>query len=207
MLGMLIEDDPVQALVWAEKMRAQGVEDVMVSHSLSEAETMLRHARPEVFVVDVTLPDGDGDDYAKKLRTRYPKAKVVPTSAVDSLQARPGVTPKAELEDHLAAVIRSKRLPGLLKWLWPVVAAAAAYGLSFLDDRFVPRSDFDAMQDDVAEVRKRFEAFESDMTDEVKAVKSEVTEARSQLHTMERTVERAAKNTDLLIESIIRKQP
>jgi two-component system KDP operon response regulator KdpE len=64
---LVVEDDrEIRALVQAS-LSVEGFE-VQTAASLSEAHAMLRHSPPDVIVLDLGLPDGDGESLLAALR-------------------------------------------------------------------------------------------------------------------------------------------
>lgn len=81
--------------------------------SLAEAECAVQASRPDVITLDTDLPDGDGLEFARKLRERYPDLGIVILTAADQDTAlfravRCGasafVTKAAPVEEFVAAI-------------------------------------------------------------------------------------------------------
>jgi len=67
---LVVEDDrEIRSLIQS----ALGVEgfDVQTAVSVSEAKAMLQHATPDVVLLDLGLPDGDGQDLVLAIRKRH----------------------------------------------------------------------------------------------------------------------------------------
>lgn len=56
---LLVEDDPVLALLLAEALTDHGVKEVVTCRSTQEALEALRKRRPDVIVLDIHLADSD----------------------------------------------------------------------------------------------------------------------------------------------------
>ncbi|HSN68300.1 MAG TPA: ATP-binding protein, partial [Thermoanaerobaculia bacterium] len=77
---LLVEDDPESRRVIATILRAAGAE-VRQAASVAEARRELELRRPDLVVSDIAMPDEDGYDMIKDLRTRY-RADPIPTIAL-----------------------------------------------------------------------------------------------------------------------------
>ena len=67
---LIVEDDKeIRALIRAS-LSVEGF-DVQTAVSLSEATAMLMHALPDVLLLDLGLPDGDGMDLVREIRKHH----------------------------------------------------------------------------------------------------------------------------------------
>ncbi|GGJ92903.1 DNA-binding response regulator [Streptomyces camponoticapitis] len=80
---LLVEDEPSIADVLTIALRYHRFE-VMVAGSVREAAEAVRRTRPDVALLDVMLPDGDGRDIAHQLRLSRPEMAVVFLTARDA---------------------------------------------------------------------------------------------------------------------------
>jgi two-component system KDP operon response regulator KdpE len=64
---LVVEDDGEIRGVLRTSLAAEGF-DVLTAVSVSEATALLEHARPDVVVLDLGLPDGDGADLVRRVR-------------------------------------------------------------------------------------------------------------------------------------------
>jgi len=64
-----VEDEDSISEPFAELLRAEGFEPV-VARTAAEALTLAEEIRPDVVLLDVMLPDGDGRDVCRELRRR-----------------------------------------------------------------------------------------------------------------------------------------
>ena len=48
-----------------------------ISHSLAECRSALAFKRPDILLLDIQLPDGNGIDFCKEMRQKYPKLKIL----------------------------------------------------------------------------------------------------------------------------------
>ncbi|MFA9429873.1 response regulator [Egicoccus sp. AB-alg2] len=86
---LLVEDHRVLAEALAEALgAATGVEVCGIATTLAEAHTLTAACEPDVVVMDVRLPDGDGADGVPDLLRLRPEAKVVLLSASTSRDVR-----------------------------------------------------------------------------------------------------------------------
>ena len=66
---LVVEDDREIRALMQSSLSVEGF-DVQTAVSLSEASAMLRHSPPDVVVLDLGLPDGDGVDLVRCMRQR-----------------------------------------------------------------------------------------------------------------------------------------
>lgn len=66
---LLVEDDPDIRTLMQSSLSVEGFE-VRTAVSLSEARALWQHAPPDVIVLDLGLPDGDGVDLVQQVRQR-----------------------------------------------------------------------------------------------------------------------------------------
>jgi two-component system KDP operon response regulator KdpE len=64
---LVVEDDGEIRSVLRASLAAEGFE-VLTAVSLSEATALLEHAHPDVLVLDLGLPDGDGAELVRRIR-------------------------------------------------------------------------------------------------------------------------------------------
>ena len=67
---LVVEDDREIRSMMQASLAVEGFE-VQTAVSVSEASALLRHALPDVVVLDLGLPDGDGADLVRELRQRH----------------------------------------------------------------------------------------------------------------------------------------
>ncbi len=65
---LYVEDDPVNVEVMRAVLSGRRAIDLQVATTLAEATLRLRAARPRLLLLDMHLPDGDGDDLLRRLR-------------------------------------------------------------------------------------------------------------------------------------------
>src|SRR5690554_1379889 len=51
--------------------------------SIAEASEKLEHEQPDILLLDINLPDGDGISYCKVLKSSYPDMKILALSSFD----------------------------------------------------------------------------------------------------------------------------
>ncbi len=67
---LVVEDDREIRALMQSSLSVEGFE-VQTAVSLSEANALLRHSPPDVIVLDLGLPDGDGVQLVREVRTRH----------------------------------------------------------------------------------------------------------------------------------------
>ncbi len=67
---LVVEDDREIRALMQSSLSVEGFE-VQTAVSLSEASALLRHSSPDVIVLDLGLPDGDGVQLVREVRTRH----------------------------------------------------------------------------------------------------------------------------------------
>lgn len=65
---LVVDDDPSARFARVRTLRQRG-HTVFEAGRLGEAEILIREVRPEVVVLDVNLPDGDGVDFCRRLKS------------------------------------------------------------------------------------------------------------------------------------------
>jgi DNA-binding response OmpR family regulator len=73
---LLIEDDPVIGPSLRRTLAAAGNE-VLLACTAAEARLVAEHRRPDLVLLDLGLPDGDGVDLCRELRARHPACTIV----------------------------------------------------------------------------------------------------------------------------------
>jgi len=67
---LVVEDDREIRALMQSSLSVEGFE-VQTAVTLSEASALLRHSPPDVIVLDLGLPDGDGVQLVREVRTRH----------------------------------------------------------------------------------------------------------------------------------------
>src|SRR4051794_29364086 len=78
------EDEPALRSVLTRGLRSMGHEPIAVA-TAAEAMRAFRESRPDVLVLDIGLPDGDGRDLSLALRTAGVRAPILFLTARDGL--------------------------------------------------------------------------------------------------------------------------
>ena len=82
---LIVEDDPVVAEINKEfTERLEGFQVVGVAESAADAIDALDRARPDLVLLDVYMPDGDGVQLLKEIRRRDSDVDVIPVTAARS---------------------------------------------------------------------------------------------------------------------------
>jgi DNA-binding NarL/FixJ family response regulator len=119
---LVIEDDDLVARSYSRVLRAKGF-SVTRAATVGEARTALRAAAWDAVLLDLSLPDGSGEDLLPKIRCHLPTAKIavisgqVDSEKIVSLHGKVAVAlPKpvssaslVELVQKLVSAPRSKR--------------------------------------------------------------------------------------------------
>lgn len=79
---LVIDDDPDILRVLKANLELYGYE-VISAASRARAEAVLTDLFPDLIILDLTLPDGDGIDICRQLKTRCPKIPIIMLTARD----------------------------------------------------------------------------------------------------------------------------
>jgi len=77
---LLVEDDPIIGPSLRRTLAAAGNE-VLLASTVAEARTIAAGRRPDLVLLDLGLPDGDGVDLCRELRSQHPGATIVMLTA------------------------------------------------------------------------------------------------------------------------------
>ncbi|MDR3672667.1 MAG: response regulator transcription factor [Holophaga sp.] len=83
---LIVEDEPAQRLLLAAYLR-QGEFQVLEAASLAEAWSQLKATPPQLVLLDLNLPDGDGLELADELRRREVPVVILTCRAEDRVRA------------------------------------------------------------------------------------------------------------------------
>ena len=84
---LVVDDEESLADLVAMALRYEGWK-VSVAHTVSGAVRVAKKATPDIAVLDIMLPDGDGIGLMKKLRENAPKLPVLFLTAKDAVEDR-----------------------------------------------------------------------------------------------------------------------
>jgi DNA-binding NarL/FixJ family response regulator len=87
-IRVLIADDHTlfrQGLIGLMETREELVEVVGEAAAGREAVSLVERLRPDVVLMDIYMPDGNGLQATREIRARFPKTKVVKLSRIRSL--------------------------------------------------------------------------------------------------------------------------
>jgi two-component system, NarL family, response regulator len=113
---LVVEDHPVTRLGIVAIMHASGYFDVVAeADSCASALKAFADLRPDIVLLDVRLPDGDGIEVLERFRALEPNAKVVVLTSLDAeepawqaMQANVnGYLPKSTPPQELVAAVKS----------------------------------------------------------------------------------------------------
>ncbi|CAM6004028.1 unnamed protein product [Sphagnum balticum] len=110
---LLIEDDRQLVELLGELLTTEGYL-VSKAYSLSEAESAFKEITPDVILLDIQLPDGNGLDWIKQVRTQKGVAPV-PIVVLTGHEAKSNDYGQPRLIDWLTKPFDSKRLKQALK--------------------------------------------------------------------------------------------
>lgn len=79
---LVVDDDPDILRVLKANLELYGFETVM-AQDWSSARDVLNTELPDLMILDITLPDGNGVDLCRELKGRYPKLPVILLTARD----------------------------------------------------------------------------------------------------------------------------
>lgn len=85
---LLVEDDTLVAMVVEEGLRGLGFEPYIAYDARAAASVLANGLRPALAVIDVGLPDEQGDQLARRLRGLYPSLKMIIASGYDEHDLR-----------------------------------------------------------------------------------------------------------------------
>lgn len=91
-VALLVEDEPLVAMVAEENLREIGFEPIVVYTAAAALRALESGPTPVLAVVDVGLPDQRGDELAPRMRALVPDLKIIIASGYD----------EAELSDRFA---------------------------------------------------------------------------------------------------------
>jgi CheY-like chemotaxis protein len=106
---LLVEDDPMAGAGLEELLKSEGFETTWV-RAAGEACEAARHARPEVAIIDINLPDGSGVDLVPLLRAEHGELPIVISTGhveldhIDEESRILSLMKPYELSDLLAAI-------------------------------------------------------------------------------------------------------
>lgn len=84
---LIVDDEPIIITTLRDRLEHLGY-DVIVAESASRAEEQCKVTFPDIVLVDVMLPDGNGNELCKKFKSINPDMKIiVMTSKLDAVDA------------------------------------------------------------------------------------------------------------------------
>ena len=81
---LVVDDDPDILKVLKANLELHGF-DASTADRWSEAERIFSERAPDLIVLDITLPDGNGVDICKGLRSRFPSLPILMLTAKDKV--------------------------------------------------------------------------------------------------------------------------
>jgi two-component system, OmpR family, KDP operon response regulator KdpE len=117
---LVVEDDREIRALMQSSLSVEGFE-VQTAVSINEASALLRHSPPDVVVLDLGLPDGDGVDLVKEVRQRQTLPIIVVSARHQEEQkiklldagADDYLTKPFSVEELLAAAVKEHQLDDL----------------------------------------------------------------------------------------------
>jgi DNA-binding NarL/FixJ family response regulator len=108
---LIVEDEIMFAQMLAGMLRGiSGLEVAGIAHSRQDALLACRELNPDLLVLDLALPDGDGIDVARALARKNPRSQTIILSG----QAATFVLP-AGLRTHIHAVVDKTKAYSVLQ--------------------------------------------------------------------------------------------
>lgn len=130
---VLVDDHEIVRQGLRDLLEDEGIEIVGEAADVNDAVAAVLETRPDVTVMDVRLPDGNGIDATAKIRAQWPQAKVIVLTSysddaamLGAIQAgAAGFVLKQVLANDLLRAIRTVATGGTA-WLHPRAAELAA---------------------------------------------------------------------------------
>lgn len=79
-LILLVEDDPNQCVLYAEELKREGHE-VITAHDGKEAISQVENVRPDLVVMDISMPGMDGIEAMSRMLAKDHKLPIILNSA------------------------------------------------------------------------------------------------------------------------------
>jgi CheY-like chemotaxis protein len=118
---LVVEDDPNQCLLYANEIRGAGY-DVITAHDGREALDVVEKARPDLVVMDVSMPGIDGIEAMSRMLAKDHKLPIILNTAYASYResfrswsADAYVVKSSdltELKNAIKKVLESRQTPG-----------------------------------------------------------------------------------------------
>lgn len=80
----LIIDDDTDLCLLLKVILNTSIPDVKLAHSIESGEKLLKHSRPDVIFLDNSLPDGQGLNYIKEIKSISPESRLIIITANDN---------------------------------------------------------------------------------------------------------------------------
>lgn len=80
----LIIDDDTDLCLLLKVILNTSIPDVKLAHSIESGEKLLRYLRPDVIFLDNSLPDGQGLNYIKEIKSISPESRLIIITANDN---------------------------------------------------------------------------------------------------------------------------
>ncbi|MAQ18957.1 MAG: response regulator [Sandaracinus sp.] len=120
---LLVDDDPDSRELLAMYLRGRGLE-VSTAEDCSDAAAVFGSFTPDVAVVDLTLPDGDGCDLGASFRAQNQRLRLVALSGHAGSDYR-SRTRDAGFDEYLVKPVDPNRIFSVIS-AGPLVAATAS---------------------------------------------------------------------------------
>ena len=85
---VLIVDDEVDICYFLSRNLSKRNFTTSYAHTLADAEKILLREIPSIVLLDNYLPDGDGVNFVSRIKSLYPRAKIIMITAHDTPQDR-----------------------------------------------------------------------------------------------------------------------
>ncbi|ARV60878.1 two-component system response regulator [Nostocales cyanobacterium HT-58-2] len=87
---LVVDDDPDSLVLTTFILESYGVE-TMTATSALEALEVMKHFTPDVFIIDIAMPEVDGYSLIRKIRTLNPPQNQIPAIALTAIDSEEGL--------------------------------------------------------------------------------------------------------------------